>query len=67
MSADLPLSDWRSTAPHTADQCNFETCPACGCCAHGKPRATGCLMDDAPYGSQCAEAFRLGCGCEGRS
>ncbi len=66
-ASDLPLTDWRSTAPHTADQCNCEVCPDCGCCAHGKPRASGCPMDGAPYGSLCGSAFSVGCACEGRS
>lgn len=47
----LPLSDWRSKAKHTADECGLDVCPSCGCCCHGKPRASGCPMDDAPYGS----------------
>lgn len=67
MSRSLPLTDWRSTAPHTADQCNFEVCSDCGCCAHGKSPANGCRLDDAPRGSICASAFSHGCACEGRS
>ena len=61
--SDLPLSDWRSTREHTADECRLEQCPGCGCCCHGKTLAAGCPMDDAPLGSQCAGR---GCACEGR-
>lgn len=64
---ELPLSDWRCTRPHTADECDFERCSCCGCCAHGQPQASGCLMDNAPRGSQCGNAFSHGCACEGRS
>jgi hypothetical protein len=63
-AATFPLSDWRNQEPHTADQCEFELCDFCGCCAHGKPQARGCKMDNAPYGCQCANHL---CGCEGRA
>jgi hypothetical protein len=62
--ADLPLTDWRSTKQHTADECGFELCEFCGCCAHGKEQAAGCKMDAAPWGCRCANSE---CGCEGRA
>ena len=64
MSADLPLDDWRSYAPHTADECQLEQCEFCGCCIHGKPIADGCKVETAPAGMRCRE---INCGCEGRS
>ena len=60
----LPLSDYRSQAPHSADQCQLEQCPYCGCCVHGKTLATGCKVDSAPTGMSCPERD---CGCEGKS
>lgn len=63
---DLPLTDWRSTKPHTAEECEFELCKGCGCCAHGKTRAMGCPMDLAPHGAQCGGSYD-GCCCEGRA
>lgn len=63
-SADLPVTDWRSTKAHTADQCQFELCEFCGCCAHGKAQAKGCRVDDVPRGFRCPNDL---CGCEGRA
>lgn len=63
MSADLPLSDWRSNAPHVADQCHLEQCEYCGCCVHGKPLKVGCKVEAAPTGMRCPNAM---CGCEGK-
>lgn len=64
MSADLPLSDYRSRAPHAADDCRLEQCSYCGCCVHGKPLAAGCKVETAPSGMRCPD---WNCGCEGRS
>lgn len=56
----LPLTDWRSTAPHTANECRLDQCPGCGCCAHGVTVATGCRVDAGPAGTVCDGP---GCGC----
>lgn len=64
MSGDLPLSDWRSSAPHAADECQLEQCRFCGCCCHGKPLATGCKVELAPCDMRCPNSD---CGCEGQS
>ena len=61
---DLPLSDWRSQAPHLADECKLEQCPYCGCCVHGKTLEAGCKVTTAPYGMRCPNAD---CGCDGES
>ena len=61
---DLPLSDWRSTAQHLADQCQLEQCAYCGCCCHGKQLAAGCKVDAAPRGMACPNTS---CGCEGQA
>lgn len=58
----LPLSDWRCTAEHTADECGFEPCSYCGCCAHGKALSAGCKTELAPMGMSCPVSD---CGCEG--
>lgn len=64
MSADLPLSDYHSRAPHTADECLLEQCEFCGCCVHGKPLAKGCKVETAPFGMSCPNWM---CGCEGKA
>jgi hypothetical protein len=48
---------------HTADQCRFETCESCGCCAHGKAHVIGCSTEDAPVGFSCPNDD---CGCTGQ-
>jgi hypothetical protein len=63
-AAELPLSDWRCTRDHVAEDCNLERCENCGCCVHGKTQAAGCPIDDAPFGAQCSNR---NCGCEGQS
>lgn len=47
---------------HTADQCAFETCDYCGCCAHGKEDAKGCKTSAAPVGLYCPNDL---CACRG--
>lgn len=64
MSADLPLDDWRSNAPHVSDDCGLECCSYCGCCVHGKPRREGCKVETAPFGMRCPD---WDCGCEGKA
>ena len=61
---ELPLSDERSTALHTADECKFEQCSYCGCCAHGQPLNIGCKVEGAPSGMNCPNWT---CCCEGQS
>ena len=60
----LPLSDWRSMAPHYADDCRLEQCSYCGCCCHGKTLRADCKVEAAPHGMRCPGD---GCGCEGQS
>ena len=62
--ADLPLSDWKSTKPHTADECALDQCDYCGCCGHGKTLAAGCKVEVAPYGMRCPDTQ---CACGGLS
>lgn len=64
MSADLPLTDYRSLAAHTSDECGLELCEFCKCCCHGKSPASGCKVESAPSGMRCPD---LDCGCEGRA
>jgi hypothetical protein len=64
MSAELPLTEWRSRAPHDADDCPLERCSYCGCCEHGKPVAAGCKVETAPAGMTCPDHY---CDCEGKS
>ncbi len=49
---------------HHADDCHYEQCKYCGCCAHGRTLAAGCKVDAAPYGMRCPVSD---CGCEGKS
>ncbi|MGV8847013.1 hypothetical protein [Tessaracoccus sp.] len=60
--AVLPLTDWKSTAQHTADQCQLQQCTYCGCCCHGKQVDVGCRVVDAPTGMRCPDSD---CGCQG--
>lgn len=50
---------------HYADDCNYERCTYCGCCAHGRTQRDGCKVDAAPAGMLCPGPHD--CGCEGRS
>jgi len=65
MSADLPLSDHRSRAPHDADKCALEQCEFLRLL---RPRqdAGGWLQGRvrAPSGMQCPDWT---CGCEGKA
>jgi hypothetical protein len=55
-------SDW-AKVDHTADQCQFEECPSCGCCAHGKEHVIGCSTTlDRPLGTECPNTD---CACRG--
>lgn len=54
-------TNWWKT-DHTADQCQFEPCDFCGCCAHGKQDAKGCKTSTAPAGMSCPNGD---CGCTG--
>jgi Rad3-related DNA helicase len=57
-----PATDW-SKVDHTADQCQFEECPSCGCCAHGKEHVIGCSTTlDRPLGTECPNSD---CACKG--
>lgn len=57
-----PATDW-AKVDHTADQCQFEECPACGCCAHGKEHVIGCSTTlDRPLGTDCPNPD---CACKG--
>lgn len=58
----VAAQDW-TKVEHTADQCQFETCSACGCCAHGKEHVIGCSTTlDEPLGAECPNPD---CGCKG--
>lgn len=57
-----PVNDW-AKVDHTADQCQFEECPSCGCCAHGKEHVIGCSTTlDRPLGTECPNSD---CACKG--
>jgi hypothetical protein len=57
-----PATDW-AKVDHTADQCQFEECPSCGCCAHGKEHVIGCSTTlDRPLGTECPNTD---CACKG--
>lgn len=49
---------------HAADDCHFEQCDYCGCCAHGMALRDGCKVDLAPEGMLCPNRA---CNCEGKS
>jgi hypothetical protein len=62
-SADHGRGGKRPPADHSADECSYELCTYCGCCAHGQAPAKGCLVAAAPAGMRCPN---VDCGCEGQ-
>ncbi len=60
------MSEYTTTQPHYADDCGFERCEHCGCCAHGMTQRVGCPVDDLPRGYRClADRYPGTCGCVG--